>query len=353
MGILAISTLLAAQATVPTVYSITKAGQGTPTSTIVLYRNGDKVVQSTDHPEIAEGSPGHRAMSLLDLKTGTSYGWDPAITPLECSMGTFKGDWGDPFDMTAELLANIAKGDFKVTGSETLNGIATKVYEHSDAESKVKAWFDEKDGLVIKVMFGPPGGDMQALVDIRKLSLATPPASLFVLPAACASLHRAPTQAEQIAAETGDSADNYVNANYGPGSKNSCSVVVRVVRAGAMTPITRYQAAIDTTYEVNHPPNYVTGVGTDGMETFSGGGIHEITSQIHNGMLRIEDPPDHFLLDVNLIKAGYGSGGALIYRQCFAPTTVLLYVVKDPDKPSAGGDWLWAKAGKYAAAPGQ
>jgi hypothetical protein len=30
---------------------------------------------------------------------------------------------------------------------------------------------------------------------------------------------------------------------------------------------------------------------------------------------------------------------------------VLLYVVKAPDNPSEGGDWLWDKAGKYATVP--
>jgi hypothetical protein len=26
-----------------------------------------------------------------------------------------------------------------------------------------------------------------------------------------------------------------------------------------------------------------------------------------------------------------------------------IYVVKDPDNPSEGGDWLWAEAGKYSS----
>jgi len=38
----------------------------------------------------------------------------------------------------------------------------------------------------------------------------------------------------------------------------------------------------------------------------------------------------------------------MIYRHCFAPQTVLLYVVKNPAKLSDGGDWLYVKSGKYA-----
>jgi len=56
------------------------------------------------------------------------------------------------------------------------------------------------------------------MVDIRKVTLAAPDAQLLKLPAACAGVHPAPTPAELIADETGDSADNYVNAIYGPGS---------------------------------------------------------------------------------------------------------------------------------------
>jgi hypothetical protein len=92
-------------------------------------------------------------------------------------------------------------------------------------------------------------------------------------------------------------------------------------------------------------------MGTDGSQTYSGGGVREITNQIRNGMVRINNPPAYFNLSVNLMKPGTGASLGLIYRQCFAPTTVLLYVVKDPDNPSAGGDWLWAKAGKYATIP--
>ena len=40
---------------------------------------------------------------------------------------------------------------------------------------------------------------------------------------------------------------------------------------------------------------------------------------------------------------------ALIYRNCIAPQTVLLLVVKNPAKVTDGADWLWAKSGKFAA----
>jgi len=74
-----------------------------------------------------------------------------------------------------------------------------------------------------------------------------------------------------------------------------------------------------------------------------------VTAQMQDGVLRIDNVPVQFDLQTE-----FGVGGAAsanIYRHCFAPQTVLLYVVKNPDQVSDGGDWLWVKAGKYATAP--
>jgi hypothetical protein len=347
------SLAIQAQTAPPSAYTIQEsAGGGGNSVTTTVYRDGPKAVLDVTYSAQTAGGRSHRSVSLYDLKEHTSYSWDPASTPPSCSAGTFSGDWGDPFAMTAELSAQIDQGKLKVTGAQIIDGILTKIYTGGEAQSSMKVWFDQKDGLVMRALFGPASGPMQTLVDIKKVSLAAPPAGVFVLPAACAQVHRAPTEAELIAAETGDSAANFVNAIYGPGSKNSCTVVLRVVRAGTMAPITtKIQVAIDTSYDMEKPPHYEFGMGRDGSQSFAGGGIREITNQVRNGMVRIDNPPAYFNLGVNLMKPGTGAGMGLIYRQCFAPQTVLLYVVKNPDQPSEGGDWLWAKAGKYAAVP--
>jgi len=119
-----------------------------------------------------------------------------------------------------------------------------------------------------------------------------------------------------------------------------------------MAPINRkFQVAIDTTYNQDDPtpPSYVFGVGADGTSTYSGGGLHEITSQVHNGALRIDNPPAYFNLSVNIPTPNRGAGIGLVYRQCFAPVTNLYYVVKDPEDVGKGADFLFAKSGKYAA----
>jgi len=351
-GFLALAQLLPAQ-TPPTAYTITEALPGSNAGTMTVYRSGAQAMIEYDHPAQPDGTPASRSLNLFDLKAHVSHSWNPAITPISCGAGTFTGDWGDPFESTKELTDAIAKGDLKPVGAETINSIPTKVYAGTTQGASLKAWLDQKDGLVVRAAYGAPGAPMATMVDIQSFSFAPPPASLFVLPPACASVHPPPTAAELMAAETGDSGDNFVNAIYGPGSKNSCSIVLRVVAAKTMAPIgRRFQVAIDTTYNQDdpNPPHYEFGVGNDGTSTYSGGGLHEITNQIRNGMLRIDNPPAYFNLSMNIVTPGQGAGIGLIYRQCFAPTTMLYYVIKDPNNLSQGGDWLYAKSGKYAAA---
>ena len=347
---LALAPLLAAQ-TPPTAYTIVQSLQGANAGSQTIYRNGTQVVIETKMLAQPDGTPAQHSLGFYDLKTGISLAWDPAAKPISCGAGRFSGDWGDPFEGTKEITDGIASGKFKPAGAETLSGIPTTVYTASDQGMNIKAWLDKKDNLLIKAGFGAPGAPLTYMVDIRSVSLAPPPASVFALHPACAGVKPPPTPAELIAAETGDDAANYVN-DYGPGSKNSCSIIIRVVAAKTMAPVTRrWQAAIDTTFDEANPPAYTFGVGDDGTSTFSGGHIHEITSQIHNDMLRIDNPPQAFNLALNVMQPHRGTADTTIYRQCFAPVTMLYYIMKDPTDIGAGADFLYAKAGKYAAVP--
>jgi hypothetical protein len=353
LALLALTALLPAQTPRPTAFTIAEAGP-TPGSTLTVYRNGTKALTDMYYPAKPGGAAARHVFAFYDLAAGVSHAWDPSSAPPSCGVGTFSGDWGDPFEATAEVSADIAKGDLKPAGMETLHGIPTRVYAGVNQGMNAKVWLDEKDGLVIKMAYGAPGAAMTTMSDIVKLSLAPPPAALMAMPAYCASIKPPPTPAELMAAETGDSGDHFVNAIYGPGTKASCSILLRVVAAKTMAPINRrFQAAIDTTYnqDAPTPPHSVFGVGDDGTSTYSGGGLHEITNQVHNGMLRIDNPPAYFMLGINIPTPHEGASVGLIYRQCFAPVTVLYDIIKDPSDPGKGGDYLYAKAGKYAAVP--
>lgn len=348
--------LRAQTAAAPTTYTVTETNAmfGSPL-VVKIYRSGSKgLVDSRSGPDWPEPKPMH-TRGLYDLNTYQNLSWDLVDSSIPCGNGNFSGSWGDPFADSASLLADLNKQNPKQVGTETVHGFAARILEADGPGGKTRVWVDNKYGLLLKALSIPPNGASRTIIEVTEVSFAPPPASVFAVPANCAAAAaapRIPTEAERIAAETGDIAGNYVNAIYGPGSKNSCAVILRVVRAGSMTPITnRLQVAIDTTYNVDNPPHYVSGMGVDGTQTFSGGGIHEITNQIHNGTVSLGTPPAYFMLDVNLMKPGTGASEGLIYRQCFAPTNILLYVVKDADNPFAGGDFLWVKSGKYATLP--
>jgi hypothetical protein len=242
----------------------------------------------------------------------------------------------------------VLKQNPKQAGMETVNGIAAKIIE-IEQPVKVRIWVDARYGEAVKMQMTQPGSEPQVVAEVKQISLAAPPAPLFVPPpdcAAAAAAPKAPAESDRIAAETGGSAADFANASYGPGSDNSCTILYRVVRAGSMEPITSgYQVAIDTTFDPQHPPSYTTGAGV--RATFSGGGIHEVTGQLRKGVLRIENAPKQFYLETYFGAAGDST--ATLYRHCYAPETVLLFVVKNPARISDGGDWLYVKSGKYAA----
>src|ERR1700722_18549056 len=167
---------------------------------------------------------------------------------------------------------------------------------------------------------------------------------LTVIALACAASATA-VRADSLAAETGGHASQYVDAVAAPVSDQSCTVLLSIVMAGTLKPVTDgFQLAIDRKVDVDHPASYTIGLSDDGRSTFTGGGLREVTAEFKNGVLAIPDMPKY--LDVEF-SFGPGSGGsALIHRPCFGPQTRLIYVVGNPDTGGKGGDWLWDKGGR-------
>ena len=331
--------LWAQYAPAPTQYSVTESQP----IALVIYRDGDLAVM--DHPD-------RHTRSLYNLKSHTQFGWDTQHPENGCSNGSFSGDWGDPFE--ASDVDAILKTSTKPPSSETVNGIATKMFEGVEPQSKtaIKVWRDPKYGMVIKGEMTPPGGAAVTMVEVKKYSLAKPAAEIFVMPPACANAPPPPpTAAQRFAAETGDDGGNFVDATMGPGSSNSCTMLMRFVKAGSMQPLSDFQVALDLAYDQDHPPHYVMGGSPSGRTVFSGGHLKEYTAQIQNGVLRIPDVPASFDLEITFAGGNKGAGSALLYRKCAGPQTVLLYVVKNPDKLSDGADWMWVKSGKFATVP--
>jgi hypothetical protein len=341
-AIIATPKLFAQFAKAPDAYSVVENNaMSGPGSTTRIYRDGPKAMIELTNAQ------GQKTRTLYDLQAHTSISWTAETAAVGgCGSGNFSGDWGDPFSGSEDMTKDLGKPEVKMTGAETLNGFATKVYEvagKTPAEN-VKVWVDTKYGLVVKANLGSMG----TFVEVKQFTVGKPAAALFVLPSGCAAAAAAgppKTDAQQMAIDTEiknpqDYADAIMPSTSA--STNSCSVNFKIVRAGTMEPITKVLAiGVDM---AENPGAYTVGSGANGSH-YSGGTIKDMTAQYRNGVLRIDNPPAHFMIDVEF--TGSTSATGLIYRQCMQPQSALLLVVKNPNDMTDGKQhWLWSKTGK-------
>ena len=54
---------------------------------------------------------------------------------------------------------------------------------------------------------------------------------------------------------------------------------------------------------------------------------------------------------MNAVQSGHRARVGLTNRQCSGPVTMPFYALQDPDDPGQGGDFLYAKSGRYASVP--
>lgn len=187
---------LQAQGTAPQAYTITMdpgfAALGP--SVVKISRDGSKeVIDQTIPPGQGRDKEIHSHM-VYDFKAHTLYTQvvsDPA-TP--CGVQEYTDPGAPPeFDVisgSAALLKEIASPDdkSKQVGTETLNGILTKVMEVTSAEANGKMWLAQDGGFPVKIVVTPPNGPAMTVIEVKQLSFSKPPASAFALPASCAKL---------------------------------------------------------------------------------------------------------------------------------------------------------------------
>jgi hypothetical protein len=167
----------------PLAYSVTEVNaMFGATMTLKIDRDGDKAVVDESVPSRSAGSPGIHTHSYYDIKNHRSNSVDLNFAKANCSSGTFDDNWFDPFEMSATLMRSFENA--QPVGTETVNGFATKVMESGAAGSgqKKKVWLDTTSGLIIKAEIGA-----KTIIEVKQVSLAKPPASLFAVPAACAA----------------------------------------------------------------------------------------------------------------------------------------------------------------------
>ncbi len=190
-----VSRLQAQYASPPQTYSITQVNSMVPmappgvTFTQKIYRDGSKALMDQSYPPMAKNPKGYHSRALYDLQAHKNWLWLPDETSMPCGAGTFSGDWGDPFANSPPMTPDaLRKLHLREVGMETLNGIATKVFEPKDPQGGGgKLWLDAKYGLIIKLYTIAKNGQHQTMLEVKEFSLAKPPASVFALPPACAS----------------------------------------------------------------------------------------------------------------------------------------------------------------------
>ena len=306
--------------TSPTAYVITQVNSmmGLPV-TMKVYRDGPRALVESSHP--SGGGKVTHTRTFYDLAAGTTVSWDADNPSNGCGRGTFRGDWGDPFQDSASINADLAKDGAKEMGAENLLGIAVKVFTVSNTAGVFKEWVDPKTGLLLKLEMAPPSGAKQTMLEVTAYNSVKPPADMLTAPKACIDAARAPpADLSRYATEMGGEPTDFANATQAPDSPStqSCTVLFRAAGAGSMQTVTGYKVTVDDVSK---------------------------TAELRDGVLRVDNAPKQFKL--NLTNANSGSE-ATIYRQCPFPQTVLLMVLKNPANWGEGADWVWVKAGKWA-----
>jgi len=90
-------------------------------------------------------------------------------------------------DLVKEFT-NDGKNIPQTIGKEVLNGIPTTVEEVGSPQGKGKIWLADQGGFPVKVMGPGADGKLETIIEIKQLSFAKPPASVFTPPAGCQAI---------------------------------------------------------------------------------------------------------------------------------------------------------------------
>jgi hypothetical protein len=192
-----------AQGPTPQTYSLTE-DPGIPLAgpeVVKISRDGSKEVIEQIMPPI----PGQRYKEyhghlLYDFQAHRLYTQVLSDPGVPCGVQEFN-DAAAPAELdvisgAADIQKELTgKGQVKQVGTETVNGFATNVMEFTSPDASGKIWVAQKGGFPIKLVFIDKAGKATTFIEVTQLSFAKPPASLFAVPASCASAQLPPPPA--------------------------------------------------------------------------------------------------------------------------------------------------------------
>jgi hypothetical protein len=177
----------------PQSYSLTMISSMPQTATEKVYHNGARErIDLTAAPGDANPQEVHQVL-FFDSQTNKAYAEDPASH--ECYSAQYPSADNlasyDPFFIPAGATPALLLPGGKLTGAETVNGIAAKLYEAKSKDNKMgiesttKFWWSETYGFPVKMEVVLPNMPPMVMMEIKELVTSAPPASLFAAPSGC------------------------------------------------------------------------------------------------------------------------------------------------------------------------
>jgi hypothetical protein len=179
-----LAAILAPAQPLPDTYSVVATGEmGGPLS-IKVNRNGSKELI-----EWRNESGDVHLRQLYDFQAHRVYNVDLVVN--RCTIQEYASPFApmnhDPIGGADEMRKEMAKDPPKVLRTEAVNGIKTRVADavFPEGQGKMTFWLDEKYGFAVKQTITMRGKPERLLYEIRQISYAPSPASLFTPPAEC------------------------------------------------------------------------------------------------------------------------------------------------------------------------
>jgi hypothetical protein len=200
---------------------------------ITLARDGSKEVVDQVFPPSDVQPKGFHAHLTYDFAAHKIYTQILSDASVPCSVMTYGSpDAPAEFDVisgSADLMKELtsdAKEPMKQVGTETVNGVAAKVFEENGSGGKGKIWLADKGGYPLKVDAIGPDGKEQTMIEVKNLSFAKPSAAKLIPPSGC-------QEVQGVSTATGGSAEV-----GGSDSKPSAKVT-----ATTLQPVAHYTGA--------------------------------------------------------------------------------------------------------------
>ena len=218
-----------------------------PEMTVKVNRNGSKeLVERTRIPKPGDSGQFHDRV-LYDFQAHRIYSVDLISTV--CTTQEYASPYApmfDPIGGSEKMVAGFASNPPKDLRRETVNGIATKVFEVAlpEGQGKYKVWLDEKLNFIVKWAVALGSGPETTQLEIRQLSYDPSPASLFVAPSGCTPVGgvataegghaemtveaEVPPQTKQLGEDSGRVSGARPDAADAPPSRSGAGTVARV-----------------------------------------------------------------------------------------------------------------------------